>query len=101
LEWSSREGLEQATWEQKQQLIEWLVVLVIVTDGNVEIRSAIPTNPNGEALALSFAFRLSRICSPSSRNGAGSRPATTAAPTPSSQPSASDSMDFPIMPDIS
>jgi len=43
-------GLEQATWEQKRQLIEWLVVRVIVTDGDVEIRYAIPTSPNGEAI---------------------------------------------------
>ena len=44
-----RAGLEQATWEQKRQLIEWLVVRVIVTDGEVEIRYAIPTSPAGEA----------------------------------------------------
>ena len=44
-----QEGLDQATWEQKRQLIEWLVVRVIVTDGEVEIRYAIPTSPNGEA----------------------------------------------------
>jgi hypothetical protein len=43
-----REGLDQATWEQKRQLIEWLVVRVIVTDGEVEIRYAIPTSPAGE-----------------------------------------------------
>ena len=35
-------------WEQKRQLIEWLVVRVIVTDGEVEIRYAIPTSPAGE-----------------------------------------------------
>ena len=44
-----RAGLERATWEQKRQLIEWLVVRVIVTDGQVEIRYAIPTSPAGEA----------------------------------------------------
>src|SRR5215212_7415682 len=44
-----REGLDQATWEQKRHLIEWLVVRVIVTDGEVEIRYAIPTSPAGEA----------------------------------------------------
>ena len=43
-----REGLDQATWAQKRQLIEWLVVRVIVTDGEVEIRYAIPTSPAGE-----------------------------------------------------
>jgi site-specific DNA recombinase len=44
-----RQGLEQATWEQKRQLIEWLVARVIVTDGEVEIRYVIPTSPAGEA----------------------------------------------------
>jgi len=43
-----QKGLDQATWEQKRQLIEWLVVRVIVTDGEVEIRYAIPTSPAGE-----------------------------------------------------
>src|SRR5215210_4178173 len=43
-----REGLDQATWEQRRQLIEWLVVRVIVTDGEVEIRYAIPTSPAGQ-----------------------------------------------------
>jgi len=40
-----RGGLAQATWEQKRQLIEWLVTRVIVTDGEVEIRYVIPTSP--------------------------------------------------------
>src|SRR3712207_796242 len=44
-----REGLDHATWEQKRQLIEWLVVRVIVSNGEVEIRYAIPTSPAGEA----------------------------------------------------
>jgi site-specific DNA recombinase len=44
-----REGLDRATWEQKRQLIEWLVVRVIVTDGEVEIRYAIPTSSAGAA----------------------------------------------------
>src|SRR3954463_2062564 len=43
-----REGLDQATWEPKRHLIAWLVVRVIVTDGEVEIRYAIPTSPAGE-----------------------------------------------------
>src|SRR3954447_1393457 len=43
-----REGLDQATWEQKRQRIEWLVVRVIVTDGEVEIRYGIPTSPARE-----------------------------------------------------
>jgi site-specific DNA recombinase len=39
------QGLEQATWEQKRQLIEWLVTRVVVTNGEVEIRYVIPTSP--------------------------------------------------------
>ena len=44
-----RDGLEQATWERKRQLIETLVARVIVTDGEVEIRYVIPTGPAGQA----------------------------------------------------
>src|SRR5215213_8836536 len=44
-----RDGLDQATWEQKRQLIECLVARVIVTDGEVEIRYVIPTSPAGQA----------------------------------------------------
>jgi hypothetical protein len=43
-----RHGLAQATWEQKRQLIEWLVARVVVTDGEVEIRYVIPTTPAAE-----------------------------------------------------
>jgi len=43
------QGLEQASWEQKRQLIEWLVARVVVTDGDVEIRYVIPTSRAGEA----------------------------------------------------
>jgi len=43
------QGLEQASWEQKRQLIEWLVARVIVTNGEVEIRYVIPTSPTEEA----------------------------------------------------
>jgi site-specific DNA recombinase len=70
-----REGLDQATWEQKRQLIEWLVVRVIVTDGEVEIRYAIPTSPAGEGTrfcqlradyraALGAAQGVARDCDP-------------------------------------
>src|SRR5262249_16183790 len=38
-----RVGLEEATLEQCRQLIELLIDRVIVTDGAVEIRDAIPT----------------------------------------------------------
>jgi len=43
------QGLKQASWQQKRQLIEWLVARVVVTDGEVEIRYVIPTTPAGEA----------------------------------------------------
>ena len=40
------QGLKQASWEQKRQLIEWLVARVVVTDGEVEIRYVIqPAQP--------------------------------------------------------
>jgi site-specific DNA recombinase len=42
-------GLDQATWEQKRQLMECLVARVVVTESQVEIRSVIPTSPQGEA----------------------------------------------------
>ena len=44
-----RDGLEQATWERKRQLIETLVARVIVTDGEVEVRYVIPIGPAGQA----------------------------------------------------
>ncbi len=43
------DGLALATWEQKRQLIEWLVARVVVTDGEVEIRYVIPTSPVRES----------------------------------------------------
>jgi site-specific DNA recombinase len=43
------QGLGQASWEQKRQLVEWLVARVVVTDSEVEIRYVIPTSPAGEA----------------------------------------------------
>ena len=41
-------GLEQATFEQKRQLVELLIDRVIVTDDKVEIRYVIPTSPEAE-----------------------------------------------------
>src|SRR5262249_156792 len=35
-------GLDQATFEQRRQLVELLVDRVVVTDGDVEIRYAVP-----------------------------------------------------------
>ena len=43
------QGLAQASWEQRRQLIEWLVARVVVTDGEVEIRYVIPTSSASEA----------------------------------------------------
>jgi len=43
-----RTGLAAATFEQKRQLVELLVDRVIVSDSDVEIRYAIPTNSGSE-----------------------------------------------------
>ncbi len=43
-------GLQQATWDQKRQLVELLIDRVIVTDGDVEIRYVIPTTPASEQI---------------------------------------------------
>jgi site-specific DNA recombinase len=43
-----RQGLEQATFEQKRQLVELLIDRVIVTDGEVEIRYVVPTDRASE-----------------------------------------------------
>jgi site-specific DNA recombinase len=41
-------GLDHATFDQKRQLVELLIDRVVVTDGDVEIRSVIPTTPASE-----------------------------------------------------
>ena len=43
-------GLNEATFEQKRQLIELLIDRVVVTDEEVEIRYAIPTSLKGESV---------------------------------------------------
>ena len=43
-----RDGVEQATFEQKRQLVELLIDRVIVTNDKVEIRYVIPTTPESE-----------------------------------------------------
>ena len=43
-----RKGLETASFEQKRQLVELLIDRVIVTDGDIEIRYVIPTDPKSE-----------------------------------------------------
>jgi len=43
-------SLQQATFEQKRQLVELLIDRVIVNDGDVEIRYVIPTTPESEQI---------------------------------------------------
>ena len=43
-----RQGLEQADFGHKRELLELLIDRVIVTDETVEIRYAIPVGPEGE-----------------------------------------------------
>jgi site-specific DNA recombinase len=55
-----RQGLEQATFDQKRLLIELLVDRVIVTDGEVEIRYVVPTTRASEQIRfchLRLAYR--------------------------------------------
>lgn len=42
-----RPMLEQACFDQKRQLIEWLIDRVVVLDNDVEIRYVVPTHPEG------------------------------------------------------
>lgn len=41
-------GLENARFEQKRRLVELLIDRVIITNGDIEIRYVIPTNPTSE-----------------------------------------------------
>lgn len=43
-----QQGLAEATFEQKRQLIELLIDRVVVTDDEVEIRYVVPTSPSSE-----------------------------------------------------
>ena len=43
-----QQGLANATFEQKRQLVELLIDRVVVTNNDIEIRYVIPTSPNGE-----------------------------------------------------
>ena len=45
-----RQGLEQATFDQKRLLIELLIDRIIVTDGEVEIRYVVPTTRASEQI---------------------------------------------------
>lgn len=42
------QGLENASFEQKRQVVELLIDRVVVTNGDVEIRYVLPTSPKGE-----------------------------------------------------
>jgi site-specific DNA recombinase len=48
-----RPVLEEASFEQKRQLVELLIDRVIVSDGEVEIRYVIPTQPEGPHVPFS------------------------------------------------
>jgi site-specific DNA recombinase len=48
-----RPVLEQATFDQKRQLVELLVDHVVVTNGDVEIHYVIPTQPEGPHIPFS------------------------------------------------
>jgi site-specific DNA recombinase len=41
-------GLQQATFDQRRQLVELLIDRVVVTDDAIEIRYVFPTSPRGE-----------------------------------------------------
>jgi site-specific DNA recombinase len=48
-----RDGLHEATFEQRRALVELLIDRVIVTDGDVEIRYVFPTVSNGPPIRFS------------------------------------------------
>lgn len=56
-------GLDQATFEQKRQLVELLIDRVIVNDGDVEIRYVIPTSPESELIRFCH-LRSDYFCQP-------------------------------------
>ena len=63
-----RQGLEQTDFGRKRELLELLIDRAIVTGEAVEIRYAIPVEPEGERHPLlSIANRLSRPCDAGAR----------------------------------
>jgi site-specific DNA recombinase len=48
-----QQGLAQATFAQRRQLVELLIDRVVVTDGDVEIHYVIPTTPASEHIRFS------------------------------------------------
>lgn len=70
-----RQGVEQATFDQKRLLIELLVDRVIVTDGEVEIRYVVPTTRASEQIRFCHLRLAYRARSPQRKtaNVAGQR----------------------------
>jgi site-specific DNA recombinase len=73
-----QDGLVDASFAQRRQLVELLIDRVVVTDGAVEIRYVIPTSPRGERARFCH-LRLDYFVVPSP-----SRAHLTRAPTPRS-----------------
>src|SRR4051812_48207842 len=59
-----RQGLEQASFEQKRKLVELLIDRVIVTDGDVEIRYVMPTSKSSEHIRFCHLYMDYRTRSP-------------------------------------
>jgi site-specific DNA recombinase len=62
-----RQGLEQATFDQKRLLIELLIDRIIVTDGEVEIRYVVPTTRASEQIRFCHLRLDYRARSPSDK----------------------------------
>jgi hypothetical protein len=58
--------LDTLTFAQRRHLVEWLIDRVIVNDTQVEIRSVVPTGPNGETTPFCH-LRLDYLNAPSTR----------------------------------
>ena len=56
-----QQGISEATFEQKRQLIELLIDRVVVTGEEVEIRYVIPTSSKGETIRFCH-LRLDYFC---------------------------------------
>jgi hypothetical protein len=64
-------GLENATFDQRRQLVELLIDRVVVTGDEIEIRYVLPTSPQSEHVRFCVRRGKARIFS-----GCNSRPAT-------------------------
>jgi site-specific DNA recombinase len=72
-------GLENASFDQKRQLVELLIDRVIVTNGDVEIRYVIPTSPSSEHVSFSHLRTNYLHCRPRPVVPRQQAPLTTAA----------------------